>query len=88
MNIDTLPDEADFVFFAEPLPEEDGMHRVAIAVEEMDTPIPTMMVTVTRESALDVCDRLNRRLGHDRASWTAFAARCLFGGDPGDGAGG
>ena len=36
-----------------------------------------MMVTVTPDSALDVCDRLNRRLGHDRVSWTAFAARCL-----------
>ena len=78
MNIDTLPDEADFVFFAEALPE-DGLHRVAIAVEGMDAPIPTMMVTVTRDSALGVCDRLNRRLGHDRDSWTAFAARCLSG---------
>ena len=78
MNIDTLPDEADFVFFAEALPE-DGLHRVAIAVEGMGAPIPTMLVTVTRDSALGVCDRLNRRLGHDRASWSAFAARCLRG---------
>ena len=78
MNIDTLPDEADFVFFAEALPD-DVLHRVAIAVEGMDAPIPTMMVTVTRDSALGVCDRLNRRLGHDRDSWSAFAARCLRG---------
>ena len=78
MNIDTLPEEADFVFFAEALPE-DGLHRVAIAVEGMDAPIPTLLVTVTLDSALNVCDRLNRRLGHDRASWSAFAARCLRG---------
>ena len=87
MDIGTLPDEADFVFFAEVLPE-DGLHRVSIAIEGMDAPIPTMMVTVTPDSALDVCDRLNRRLGHDRSSWTAFAARCLRGSGPGADAGG
>ena len=86
MNIDTLPDEADFVFFAEPLPD-DGLHRVSIAVEGMGAPIPTMMITVTPDSALDVCDRLNRRLGYDRSSWTAFASRCLPGSGPGAGAG-
>ena len=36
MNIDPLPDEADFVFFTEPLPD-DGLHCVAIAVEGMGT---------------------------------------------------
>ena len=46
MNIDTLPEEADFVFFAEALPE-DGLHRVSIAVDGMDAPIPTLLVTVT-----------------------------------------
>ena len=38
------------------------------------------MITVALDSALDMCDRLNRRLGHDRSSWTAFAARRLSGG--------
>lgn len=78
MNMDTLPDEVDFVFFVETLPD-DGLHRVAIAVEGMDAPIPTMMVAVDIDSALRIADRLNRRLGHDRESWTAFAARCLGG---------
>ena len=40
-----------------------------------------MMVAVDIDSALGIADRFNRRLGHDRASWTAFAARCLGGGD-------
>ena len=82
MSVDTLPDEPDFVFFAEKLPE-DGLHRVAIAVEGMAVSIPTSMITVTLGDALDMCDRLNRRLGHDRHSWTAFAARCLRGGASG-----
>ena len=76
MNIDTLPDEVDFVFFVQALPE-DGLHRLAIAVEGMDAPIPTLMVAVDVDSALRIADRLNRRLGHDRDSWAAFAARCL-----------
>ena len=78
MNMDTLPEELDFVFFTEELPE-DGLHRVAIAVDGMDAPIPTMLIAVDIGSALRIADRLNRRLGHDRASWTAFAARCLGG---------
>ncbi len=32
MTVDTLPDEVDFVFFVETLPE-DGLHRIALAVE-------------------------------------------------------
>ncbi len=76
MNIDTLPGEPDFVFFAEELPE-DGLHRIAIAVEGLDAGIRTAMFALDIDKALRVCDRLNRRLGHGRDSWTAFAARCL-----------
>ena len=79
MSVNTLPDEPDFVFFAEALPEEDGLYRIAIAVEGMAVPLPTLMITVTLDDALNMADRLNRRLGHDRHSWTAFAARCLHG---------
>ena len=67
MNMDTLPEEMDFVFFVKALPD-DGLHRVAIAVEGMDAPIPTMMVAVDIDSAFRMADRLNRRLGHDRES--------------------
>lgn len=75
MTADTLPEKVEFVFVAEALPE-DGMHRVAIAVEGMNAAIPTAMIALDIEDALRVCDKLNRRLGHDRKSWTAFAARC------------
>ena len=57
----------DFVFFVEALPD-DGLHRMAIAVEGMDAPIPTMLVAVDIDSALRTADRLNGRLGHDRDS--------------------
>ena len=43
----------------------------------MNASIPTAMITLGVDDALRMCDVLNRRLGHDRDSWTAFAARCL-----------
>lgn len=77
MTADTLPDEVDFVFCPEALPDDD-MHRVVLVVEGMGGVIPTSLITLTDEDARRLCDRLNRRLGHrDRDSWTAFAARCL-----------
>ena len=88
MSANTLPDQVDFVFFAEELPEEDGLYRVAIAVEGMDVTIPTLMITVTLDDALNMADTMNHRLGHDRDSWTAFAARILRAGTSGPVAGG
>ena len=73
MSTATLPDRPDYVFCTEELPE-DEVYRVAIAMDGLDAVIPTVTIAVTLDSALDICDRLNRRLGHDRASWTAFVA--------------
>ena len=82
MTADTLPDEVDFAFRPEALPEED-VHRVVLVVEGMARPIPTSLITLADEAAQRVCDRLNRRLGHrDRDSWATFAARCLRAGAP------
>ena len=36
MSVGTLQDEIDYVVFTEALPEEDGPHRMAIAVEGME----------------------------------------------------
>ena len=86
MTAVTLPDEPDFVFCPEALPEEE-LHHVVIAVEGMSGPIPTSLVTLTDEDGRRLCDRLNLRLGHpDRGSWTAFAARCLRAGASRNGA--
>ena len=40
MTADTLPDEVDFVFCPEALPEDD-MHRIVLVVEGMGGVIPT-----------------------------------------------
>ena len=58
MTADTLPDEVDFVFCPEALPEEE-VHRVVLVVEGMARPIPTSLITLADEAAQRVCDRLN-----------------------------
>ena len=82
MTVGTLPDEVDFVFCPEALPEEE-VHRIVLVVEGMGASVPTSLVTLTEEAARRLCDRLNRRLGHrDRGAWSAFAARASRAGAP------
>ena len=72
-----ISDDPAYCFY--PAVDEDGdPPQIRILFEGFHFDIPTALVCLDREQGLDVCDRLNRRLGHrDRASWTAFAARCL-----------
>ena len=82
MSPQTLPDNVDFVFCPE-TPADDDLHRIAIAMEGVNRPVPTSLFVLTVEDARRLCDRLNRRLGHrDRRSWTGFADRCLRDGAP------
>ena len=87
MTADILPDEVDFVFCPDALPEE-GLHRIVLAVEGVNRAVPTALVTLAEADAVRLCGRLNRCLGHrDRSSWTASAARCLRSGASGGGVG-
>ena len=82
MSAQTLHDDVDFVFCPE-APAGDELHRIAIAVEGVNRPVPTSLFALSVEDARRLCDRLNRRLGHrDRTSWTGFADRCLRAGPP------
>ena len=71
-----IPDEPTYCFY--PAVDDDGdPPQIRILVEGFAFDIPTALVALDREQGLDVCDRLNRALGLDRAAWTALAARCL-----------
>ena len=63
MSAQTLHDDVDFVFCPDTL-AEDELHRIAIAVEGVNRPVPTSLFTLSVEDARRLCDRLNRRLGH------------------------
>ena len=76
MTAGTLPEKLNFCF----APVEDTeaeVHQIRIFVEDMAVAIPTALVMLTGDEAMRVADRLNARLGFDRAAWTALAAKCL-----------
>ena len=73
----SIPDDPAYCFC--PVAEaDDEPPQIRILVEGLAFAIPTALVALDQADGFDVCDRLNRRLGHrNRDSWTAFAARCL-----------
>ncbi len=76
-----LPDVPELAFFCEALPE-DGVYRVAIAVEGFGSCIPTSLIALNAGDALRICDRLNRRLGYrDRSAWSAVVGRLQYAGE-------
>ena len=76
MTAGTLPENPHYCF----APVEDTeaeVHQIRIFVEDMAFAIPTALVMLTGDEAMRVADRLNARLGFDRAAWTALAEKCL-----------
>ncbi len=55
----------------------DGPFQIRIAVEDMAVSIPTSLFAVSLTEAMTTCDCLNRKLGLDRAAWTALVERCM-----------
>ena len=43
----------------------------------MGVSIPTSLFAVSLADALTMADRLNAKLGLDRAAWTALVERCM-----------
>lgn len=76
MSADTLPEDPAYVFCPEPA-SGDYPCRILILVEDMTVAIPTALVALTRDHGVQLCDRLNRRLGFDNAAWTAIAQRFM-----------
>ena len=72
----SLPDDPSYCFYPA-FDHEDELPQIRILVEGLVFAIPTALVALDRADGLAVCDRLNRKLGLDRAAWTALAARCL-----------
>ena len=76
MTAQTLPKDPNYCFVPA-YDVEDEVQQIRIVIEGMAGYVPTALVALTVESAEDVCDRLNRRLGLDRAAWTAMAAASM-----------
>jgi len=76
MSTHTLPDEPAYAFCPAG-DSHDGPFQIRIAVEDMAVSIPTSLFAVSLTEAFTTCDRLNRKLGLDRAAWTALVERCI-----------
>ena len=72
----TLPDEPDYCFVPA-YDVETELQQIRIVFAGMPGHVPTALVALDLDDALNLCDRLNRRLGHDRAAWTAMAAASM-----------
>ena len=76
MTAQTLPDEPNFVFVPAYDVEAD-VQQIRIVIEGLAGHIPTALVALDLDDALNICDKLNRRLGYDRDAWTAMAAASM-----------
>ncbi len=71
--VTTLPEEPEYCF-APAYDVDTEMQQIRIVFADVPGHVPTALVTLDLEQAMNLCDRLNRRLGHDREAWTAMAA--------------
>ena len=76
MTAQTLPDEPNFCFVPAYDVETD-VQQIRIVIEGLAGHVPTALVALDLDGALDICDKLNRRLGYDREAWTAMAAASM-----------
>ena len=82
MTAQTLPDEPNFCFVPA-YDVETEMQQIRIVIEGLAGHVPTALVSLDLDDALNICDRLNRRLGLDREAWTAMVAASIQAEDDG-----
>ena len=75
LSTNTLPEDPVYVFCPEPKSDDDAPRRILILLEDTTVAVSTALVALTLADGIRLCDRLNRRLGFDNATWTAVAAR-------------
>ena len=76
MTAQTLPDNPNFCF-APAYDVETDVQQIRIVIEGLAGHVPTAMIALDLDGALDICDKLNRRLGLDREAWTAMTAASM-----------
>ena len=76
MTAQTLPDCPNFCFVPAYDVETD-VQQIRIVIEGLAGHVPTALISLNLEDALSICDKLNRRLGYDRAAWQAMAAASM-----------
>lgn len=75
-HVTTLPENPVYAF-CPVYDAEDEVQQICIVFEGIPGCVPTVMGAPDLEQAEDLCDRLNRALGHDRQAWQRIAAQSL-----------
>ena len=65
MTAVTLPDNPNFCF-CPAYDVETNVQQIRIVIEGLAGHVPTTLVALDLDGALDIYDKLNRRLGYDR----------------------
>ena len=76
MTAQTLPDNPNYCF-CPAYDVEDDVQQIRLVIGGLAGHVPTALVALTIEDAEDICDKLNRRLGLDRAAWTSMVATSM-----------
>ena len=76
MTAQTLPDNPNFCF-APAYDVETDVQQIRIVIEGLAGHVPTALIALDLDGALDICDKLNRRIGYDREAWTAMVAASM-----------
>ena len=78
-HLSTLPDDPVYAFC--PAYDPPGQpQQIRIVFESLPGYVPTALVALTLDDAEHLCDRLNKRLGLDRAAWVELAGKSMFAG--------
>ncbi len=80
MTAQTLPDNPNFCF-CPAYDVETDVQQIRIVIEGLSGHVPTALIALDLDDALAICDKLNRRLGLDRETWTAMASSSMRDGD-------
>ena len=79
----TLPEDPVYAF-APSYDFPDRHQQIRIVFEGMDGYVPTALVALSLQDALELCDRLNAKLGLDREAWTRLVDRSMRPPTPGE----
>ncbi len=77
MTLQDLPSTPNYCF-APAYDIDTETQQIVLVIEGLAGHVPTSLIALTLDDAVNVCDRLNRRLGHDRDAWSAMVAVSMW----------
>ena len=76
MTTQALPRTPDYCFAPSYDIDTETQH-VVLVIQGLPGHVRTALVALDLDAAVNICDCLNRRLGHDRDAWTAMVAASM-----------